>query len=347
MEKKLQIFVSSTFEDLKAERQKAVEGILRAGHIPAGMELFTAGSTRQWDVIEDWIKESDILMLILGGRYGSIEPTTGLSYTEMEYQFALENNIPVFAVVLNDQFLANKKSFDVKLEVYEKNEVEKYDDFKRTVTSNLVRFVSNIDQIQSEVSFSLNTFMKQDVSKHKFRGWVRPSNLVTIPSKESNTAASGVPIGDSGNKLFERDSELLTRVINVFEDENIIGTISYISTYCFYQRPMVDPIFNLLEFSKLPTTRFFNDEVQRLFDVVMKSIYDFANFLSLNFFTKRGAQSNDMYLYPDLNPDYNHIEDHVQGRYERYLDQLSLVAFDAQKQIKSFIFESQKALYNN
>jgi hypothetical protein len=41
--KKLQVFVSSTYEDLKEERQVAVESILTAGHIPAGMELFAAG----------------------------------------------------------------------------------------------------------------------------------------------------------------------------------------------------------------------------------------------------------------------------------------------------------------
>jgi len=42
--KKLQVFVSSTYRDLKPERQAAVEAILKAGHIPAGMELFSAGS---------------------------------------------------------------------------------------------------------------------------------------------------------------------------------------------------------------------------------------------------------------------------------------------------------------
>lgn len=51
LKKKLQVFVSSTYQDLIEERQKAVEGILRAGHIPAGMELFTAASKSQWKVI--------------------------------------------------------------------------------------------------------------------------------------------------------------------------------------------------------------------------------------------------------------------------------------------------------
>lgn len=47
MNKKLQVFVSSTYTDLKDERQTAVEAILDAGHIPAGMELFKAGNDSQ------------------------------------------------------------------------------------------------------------------------------------------------------------------------------------------------------------------------------------------------------------------------------------------------------------
>lgn len=42
--KKLQVFISSTYKDLKSERQSAVEAILKSGHIPAGMELFSAGT---------------------------------------------------------------------------------------------------------------------------------------------------------------------------------------------------------------------------------------------------------------------------------------------------------------
>lgn len=64
--KKLQVFVSSTYEDLKEERQAAVEAILSAGHIPAGMELFAAGDQSQMAVIRRWIDESDVFLLILG-----------------------------------------------------------------------------------------------------------------------------------------------------------------------------------------------------------------------------------------------------------------------------------------
>jgi hypothetical protein len=88
--KKLQVFVSSTYSDLLEERQACVETILQAGHIPAGMELFAAGSETQLETIKRWIDASDVYMLLLGGRYGSLDPKTKLAYTEVEYRYAIE-----------------------------------------------------------------------------------------------------------------------------------------------------------------------------------------------------------------------------------------------------------------
>lgn len=40
MEKRYQIFISSTFNDLNKERNLIIQAILRAGYYPAGMEWF-------------------------------------------------------------------------------------------------------------------------------------------------------------------------------------------------------------------------------------------------------------------------------------------------------------------
>jgi hypothetical protein len=107
--KKLQVFVSSTYSDLLEERQAAVEAILKAGHLPAGMELFAAGDQSQLDTIRRWLDESDVFMLILGARYGSVDLKTSLSYVELKYDYAIERGIPSFAVVIAD------KAIDAKL----------------------------------------------------------------------------------------------------------------------------------------------------------------------------------------------------------------------------------------
>ena len=108
MKKRLQVFVSSTYTDLIEERQAAVSAILKSGHIPAGMELFTAGDKSQLEIIKRWIDESDVYMLILGGRYGSVEAESGVSYTELEYNYALEVGKPLFAVVIDEAALEEK-----------------------------------------------------------------------------------------------------------------------------------------------------------------------------------------------------------------------------------------------
>src|SRR5437763_2890043 len=89
-----QIFVSSTYEDLREERQQATQAILEAGCFPSGMELFPASDDTQWELIKRVIEESDYYVVIVAGRYGSLGPE-GRSYTEMEYDYAVEKGIPV------------------------------------------------------------------------------------------------------------------------------------------------------------------------------------------------------------------------------------------------------------
>lgn len=129
MDKKLQVFVSSTYTDLLEERQAAVEAILQAGHIPAGMELFSAGNDSQLQTIYKWIDESDVYMLILGGRYGSIDTKTGKSYTQLEYEYALSKNIPVFSIVLSDTYLTNNISKNGLNNTIEQDAPDKYQNF--------------------------------------------------------------------------------------------------------------------------------------------------------------------------------------------------------------------------
>ena len=55
---KYQVFVSSTYEDLKIERDVVIKAVLEMGHIPVGMEMFSAADDEQWKVIARHIDES-------------------------------------------------------------------------------------------------------------------------------------------------------------------------------------------------------------------------------------------------------------------------------------------------
>jgi hypothetical protein len=167
MKKRLQVFVSSTYVDLIEERQSAVGAILKSGHIPAGMELFTAGDSSQWDIIKRWIDESDVYMLILGGRYGSVEPTSGVSYTELEYDYAVEIGKPLFAVVIKDEALEEK----VKTEgtsVLERDRPSELKLFKQKVLSNMSSFYEDTKDIRLSVMESL----PEIAATRELSGWV-------------------------------------------------------------------------------------------------------------------------------------------------------------------------------
>jgi hypothetical protein len=130
--RKLQVFVSSTFKDLIEERQISVQAILEAGHIPAGMELFTAGDESQLKIIKRWIEESDVYMLLLGGRYGSVEPKSGKSYTQLEYEYAVKLKKPLFSLVISRDGLKDKiKKEALKDNPIEVSEVDNVDKFKK------------------------------------------------------------------------------------------------------------------------------------------------------------------------------------------------------------------------
>lgn len=165
--KKYQVFVSSTYKDLHEERQAAVSAILTNGHIPAGMELFSAGDKSQWETIKTWIDESDIYMLILGGRYGSIEPESGLSYTELEFNYALETGKPLFSIVIDDDYL-NSKVKSGGIEFIERENPQKLKLFRDKVTSKMVKFFKDLKDIQLAVLLSLPAISKG----RELSGWV-------------------------------------------------------------------------------------------------------------------------------------------------------------------------------
>src|SRR5437588_12262222 len=93
-----QVFISSTFLDLKAQRQAAVQALLELGCIPLGMEIFPAANERQWNYIKRVIAECDYYVVISAGKYGSLG-SRGLSYTEMEYRYARDIGKPLIALL--------------------------------------------------------------------------------------------------------------------------------------------------------------------------------------------------------------------------------------------------------
>lgn len=101
MNPRYQIFVSSTFKDLKEVRERVIFELMRNGFIAVGMEQFHASDEEQMEYIRPLIDRTDYYVVIVKGRYGSVA-SDGMSYTEKEYRYALEKGVPVLAFLYED-----------------------------------------------------------------------------------------------------------------------------------------------------------------------------------------------------------------------------------------------------
>ena len=57
MDKRYQVFISSTFADLEKERKGIMEAIIGLDCFPAGMEMFPATDTEQFEYIKTIIAQ--------------------------------------------------------------------------------------------------------------------------------------------------------------------------------------------------------------------------------------------------------------------------------------------------
>ena len=167
MEKRYQVFVSSTFRDLEAERQEVMHALLELDCMPSGMELFPAANETQWNLIKKVIDDCDYYVLILGGRYGSIGPD-GISYTEMEYRYAHSIGKPTIAFLHRNpgKIIADKS------ESTEEGK-EKLKAFRESVEKKLCKHWESAQELGSVVSRSLIQLIKSTPAV----GWVRANEL--------------------------------------------------------------------------------------------------------------------------------------------------------------------------
>lgn len=175
MNKKYQIFISSTYVDLVEPRNKVIEAILKLYHFPIGMEMFSAADDEQWQIIEETIDSSDFYIILIGNRYGSLTKE-GISFTEKEYDYAKKIGVPILTFV-KDETLATtpqeRENDPVK--------IQKLQDFRLKVQENKMREVwTNSDDLAHRVSMAL---MKQIPRKNRV-GWIRGDSISEDATKE-------------------------------------------------------------------------------------------------------------------------------------------------------------------
>ena len=111
-DKRYNIFISSTFTDLKDIRENIHDSILKDGHYPIAMENFVASDNSQMNEIKKLIDSCDYYILILGCCYGTIDQSTNKSFTELEYEYVKKVNKPILAFFLDDSYCEENDSYN-------------------------------------------------------------------------------------------------------------------------------------------------------------------------------------------------------------------------------------------
>ena len=103
----MRFFLSSTYKDLVKIRTVAInflENLVGTTTDATGkavaMEYFNATERTCKEECLHELDSCDLVIGIYGEKYGSIDPDTGLSMTEIEYDYAVAHNIPILAFVM-------------------------------------------------------------------------------------------------------------------------------------------------------------------------------------------------------------------------------------------------------
>lgn len=175
-----------------------MQALLEMDCLPAGMEMFPAAEEDQWTLIKEVIDECDYYIVIVGGRYGSVSPE-GVSYTEMEYDYAVESGIPVLGFVHGspDEIPAGKSELGREAR-------DRLDAFRAKVMSRMVKKYTSPAELGSVVSRGLNRAIKRNPQP----GWVRGDQAMTSEVR-AQIAELKAALADA--KREKAEEEALTR----------------------------------------------------------------------------------------------------------------------------------------
>jgi tetratricopeptide (TPR) repeat protein len=161
--------VSSTAHDLPEHRKEVEDACLRQGMFPVMMERLPASDAEAISASLSMVDEADIYVGVFAHRYGYV-PKEGnprrISVTEMEYDRAVERNVP------RQIFIIDKKHplGDFTIDDIDKGEsAERLAQFKsRVEAENIVNYFKSPADLRAHVINSLSQLRKPDLTKFHY-----------------------------------------------------------------------------------------------------------------------------------------------------------------------------------
>lgn len=235
MEKKYQVFISSTYTDLIEERREVMEVLLQMNCFPVGMEYFNASDESQWEIIKKLIDDCDYYILIVAGRYGSVDKNTGKSYTQMEFDYAVSQGKTVLRFVhdkLDELKACNVESTDEgkrKLDTFRADVMKKYCKMWNTtkdLKAQVVLALSNQFNTNPQVGWiKANQTSSDEANKEILRLRQEIDSLKSKISNFEENAPQGTELLAQGEDLYSIHFDC--EDVNYNEYENITQQFSW------------------------------------------------------------------------------------------------------------------------
>lgn len=216
MDKRYQVFISSTFQDLQAERQAVSKALLKSHCFPAQMENWPAMDAEQMEAIKEIIDESDYFIVISAGKYGSTSSTTGLSYTEMEYDYAVNVGKPVIRLLHENPFGALRGD-QIEESDEGRSKLRLFHDKLRA--TRICKSYRNADQLEAETVLAL-----MDIQRRKpVTGWVRADGRATQEAE--------LLLAEQGKRIAELERDLSQAANITFDPESRFRSIEITKSF--------------------------------------------------------------------------------------------------------------------
>lgn len=155
-------FISSTFLDLKTERKTVTDLFKRLNIIPQALDTKPASNNSSKSEIKNGIRQSDFVVLLIGGRYGTIDKSFTesdvLSITHWEYNLAFNQKKPIIAMIKNAPSATDNNQ--EKLAMLER--------FKKILTHrHSPQYFDNSEELFEKVLHSIIPSYRNSIATHK------------------------------------------------------------------------------------------------------------------------------------------------------------------------------------
>jgi len=152
------VMISSTARDLPEHRKEVEDACLRQGMFPMMMEHLPASDAEAIGASLDMVNQADIYLGVFAHRYGYVPKGHDISVTEMEYNRAVERNIPRLIFVMGEDHPIKAKDLEIE-------NAAKLKAFKERIqTENIVNFFDSPADLRAHAINSLSQLRVPDLT---------------------------------------------------------------------------------------------------------------------------------------------------------------------------------------